>query len=220
MFSKRVSGDTGSPGLSVYARVLGDDFGALDPQLQTYFGPIPEGFLGVGSGRYRVAGLRVRALRPLFAVLAWRGIAFAEYGTDVPFTVRNVSHPDGTLSAVRTFDFANRTRAMRDAMRVDGGRLVDRIGTRGEIEVELAMRVSDGRLRMESGRLAVRLLGLRVPLPPVLRVQLTEQALPAGAQRVDLRMFAPVIGEIYGYSGDFTYEVRRDEESLEVTGTS
>ena len=210
MFSKPASGRTGVPRLSLYQQVLGDEFDALDPQLRRYFGPIPDGFVGVGSGRYRAAGLHVRALRPLFAVLARRGIAFVEYGTDVPFTVRNIPHPDGTLSAVRTFDFANGTRAMRDVMRVADGRLVDRIGARGEIEVALAVHVSEGRLRMESERLAVRLFGLRVPVPPVVRVLLTEQALPDGAQRVDLRMFAPVIGEIYGYSGDFTYEVRRD----------
>lgn len=209
MFSASVSDATGGPGLSVYERVLGTDFDALAPPLQRYFGPIPEGFVGVGSGRYREAGLRVRTLRPLFAVLAWRGVAFAEYGTDVPFTIRNIPHPDGTLRAVRTFDFAHRKRTMRDMMRVVDGRLVDRIGARGEIEVELAVRVADGQLRMESARLALRLFGLRVPLPPVVRVLLTEQALPNGAQRVDLQMVAPVIGEIYGYSGDFTYEVRQ-----------
>ncbi|CDK00177.1 conserved hypothetical protein [Microbacterium sp. C448] len=218
MFSKRASVEGGSPGVSVYERVLGDDFGALDPQLQRYFGLIPEGFVGVGSGRYRVAGLCVRALRPLFAVLARRGIAFAEKGADVPFSVRNIPHPDGTLSAVRTFEFVNGTRAMRDVMRIDGERLVDRIGAKGEIEVELSMRVSEGRLRMESERLALRLWGLRLPLPRVVRVLLTEQALPVGAQRVELRILAPVMGEIYGYSGDFTYEVRRDEEPPEVPG--
>lgn len=212
MFSKSTSGGTDSPVLSVYERVLGDNFGALDPQLQRYFGPIPEGSVGVGSGRYRVAGLRARALRPLFAVLARAGIAFAEYGTDVPFTVRNLPHPDGALSAVRTFEFASGTRTMRDAMRVDGSRLVDRIGARGEVEVVLAVVVARGQLRMRSERLALRVFGMRVPLPPVVRVVLTEQALPGGAQRVDLRMSAPVIGEIYGYSGDFTYEVQQGPE--------
>lgn len=216
MFSNGASNATDVPSMSIYQRVLGDDFGALDPRLRRYFGPIPEGCVGVGSGRYRVAGLRVRALRPLFAVLGWRGIAFAEYGADVPFTVRNIAHPDGALSAVRIFDFATRTRTMRDAMQVDGGRLVDRIGARGEIEVELSMRVSGGRLRMQSERLAVRLFGLRVPLPPLVKVLLTEQALPAGVQHVDVRMLAPLIGEIYGYSGDFTYEVRRNAVSPEV----
>lgn len=209
MFSNCVSGWPSTGQASVYERVLGDEFATLDPQLRSYFGPIPAGFVGVGSGRYRAAGLRVRALRPLFALLGRRQIAFAEYGEDVPFSVRNVVDADGTLRSVRTFRFASGTRVMTDTMRVSGGRLVDRIGTRGELEVDLAVRVSDGRLRMQSGRLALRLFGLRLPLPRLVSVSLTEEACEDGSQRVGVRMTAPFLGEIYGYSGDFTYELQR-----------
>ncbi len=199
---------------SVYERVLGDDFAALHPRLRTYFGSIPDGFEGVGAGSYRSAGLRVRALRPVFTVLGWWRIAFAEFGEDVPFTVRNVARTDGELSAARTFAFANATRTMRDVMRADGGGIVDRLGAGGFLEVELALEVSAGRLRMESGRLALRLWRLRVPLPRIVRVSLVEEALPSGVQHVDVRMRAPLLGEIYGYTGTFTYEVRRDTVAI------
>lgn len=165
---------------------------------------------GVGAGRYRSAGLRVRALRPVFTVLGWCRIAFPEFDEDVPFTVRNTPRADGALSAVRTFAFANATRTMRDVMRADGGRIVDRIGASGFLEVELALEASAGRLRMESGRLALRLWRLRVPLPRIVRLSLIEEAIPGGVQHVDVRMRAPLLGEIYGYTGTFTYEVRRE----------
>lgn len=210
MFSNGGSASHAAGVTSVYERVLGDEFAALDPRLRTYFGPIPEGFVGVGSGVYRSAGLRVRVLRPLFALLSRWGIAFAEFGEDVPFTVRNFGQPDGSLSAVRTFEFARVTRTMSDSMQCVDGRLVDRVGVRGELEVELSVHVVAGRLRMQSGRLALRLFGRRVPLPPTVRVTLTEEARADGTQHVDVRMHAPLLGDIYGYSGAFTYHLAPD----------
>jgi hypothetical protein len=195
---------------SVYERVLGTDFVSLDPALRGYFGSIPDGFVGVGSGTYRSAGLRARALRPLFALLGRWGIAFAEFGQDVPFSIRNLEHPDGSRGALRTFEFSRATRTMRDVMRVERGRIVDRVGRSGVLEVEFDARVSSGRLRMESGRLAARLFGFRFPLPRIVRVVLIEEAQVGGTQRVDVRMRAPLLGEIYGYSGTFTYELRPD----------
>ncbi|GLI28172.1 hypothetical protein ARHIZOSPH14_24140 [Agromyces rhizosphaerae] len=188
--------------------MLGEDFARLHPQLRRYFGAIPRGFEGVGSGSFREAGLRVRVLRPMFAVLGRRRIAFAERGTEVPFRVRNRSGPDGMRVAARTFHFSGATREMSDVIRVERGRLVDRIGTDGEIEVELALRVTNGRLLMRSRRLALRVLGLRLPLPPFVTVTLEESAGERGVQQVVLRIVAPLVGEIYGYAGTFTYAHR------------
>lgn len=195
---------------SVYQRALGMEFATLDPQLRTYFGVVPAGFVGVGSGRYRTAGLGVRALRPLFVLLGWRNIAFAEHGEDVPFTVRNTYRADGTLTATRAFEFGSRTQTMCDRMQMVGGRLVDRIGTNGELDVELAVKVVGGALFMRSERIALRLFGLRMPLPRIVRVDLLEEACPDGSQSVDVRLLIPLLGEVYGYSGTFTYEVRPD----------
>ncbi len=208
MFRNEMDAAGIAPAASIYQRVLGDSFDALDPQLQAYFGPIPAGQEGHGIGTYDDAGLRVRALRPLFALLGRRAIAFPDHGTRVPFTVRNLDGPDGVRRSVRTFRFAAGTREMTDAMRASDGRLVDRIGIRGEIEIELALSVSAGGLRMESRRLALRVFGLRMPLPPLVTILLRETAVSDDTQRVELRLTAPVLGEIYGYSGTFTYAVR------------
>lgn len=195
---------------SVYEQALGERFAELDPQLRTYFGGIPKGFEGVGHGRYEEAGLRFRPLRPLFALLGRWHIAFAEHGENVPFTVRNNAAPGGTLHAVRTFSFPTVTRAMKDSIRTDGGRLIDRVGARGEVEIELELLIADGRLTMESRRLAVHVAGVRVPLPPIVRISLCERTLSRedGTQHVDVRITVPLLGDIYGYSGTFTYAVQ------------
>lgn len=193
---------------SVYERVLGSDFAALHPQLRAYFGPIPAGFEGVGVGTFREAGLRVWMLKPLFALLGRRRIAFADRGVDVPFVVRNVARGDA-LHAVRTFHFSRATRTMTDAISVIDDRLVDHLGTNREVEVELALQVRGGSLHMNSRRLALRVFGLRLPLPPVIAVTLEESARADRSQHVDLRISMPLLGEVYGYRGTFTYELRR-----------
>ena len=197
------------PPVSVYERVLGTRFSDLAPQLQAYFGPIPDDFEGVGTGRYEVAGLKTRPLRPLFRLLGHLQIAFAEHGRDVPFTIRNTPTTTGGLRATRVFEFPTVTREMRDEMLVTDGRLFDRLGSHGRLEVELDVTVADGSLHIKSHGLALRVAGGRIPLPRFVTVTLTERALPAEqAQRVDLRMTAPMLGEIYRYTGTFTYALR------------
>lgn len=195
----------------MYQRALGDRFGSLDPQLRVYFGPIPAGHVGIGEGVFHEAGLRLRALRPLFALLGRWHVAFPEHGTDVPFTVRNEPTADGALASRRVFRFGSATREMRDWIRVVGDRLVDRVGTGGRIDVELELLVSEGSITLTSRRIALRIGGIRVPLPPVVRLVVRERALDSEphTQQVGVRMTAPLLGEIYGYSGSFTYALQR-----------
>jgi hypothetical protein len=195
---------------SPYERVLGKEFRHLDPQLRTYFGRIPDGFEGVGAGRYEEAGLRLRVLRPLFSLLGrWR-IAFAEHGADVPFRIRNTRSPDGVLHAERTFSFPAAERVMTDAMHVVDGRLVDRIGTGGRVEVVWEASVSQRGLTLRSRALALRVAGTRLPLPPIMKVVLHERSTlgQEGVQTVDVRVAVPLLGEVYGYRGSFTYALR------------
>src|ERR1700754_2998779 len=103
---------------SVYQRVLGDRFTQLDPRLRDYFSLLPPGSIGVGTGRYEVAGSRRRWLRPVLSVLAWRGVLFPEYGRDIPFHIVNTPGDDGSLSARRTFEFDARSRTLVDRMEV------------------------------------------------------------------------------------------------------
>lgn len=193
----------------MYERVLGESFASLDPQLRVYFGRIPEDFEGVGAGHYEEAGLRLRLLRPLFALLGRWHVAFAEHGERVPFTIRNTPGPSGVLRAVRSFAFPSATREMTDTMRVVDGRLVDRVGSRGQIEVEFDLLVLEGGVRMRSRRVALCVAGRRLPLPPIVKLVVEEHASVAehGMQHVDVRMIVPLLGVIYGYHGSFAYSV-------------
>jgi hypothetical protein len=152
---------------------------------------------------YEVAGSRHRWLSPVLAWLATREVLFPEYGHRIPFTVEN--RADGSLlRARRTFAFPRRTRVMVDAMAVVDGTLRDRLGRRGGLEVELLLDVVDGGLRMRSHRQWLHLGPLRLRMPALVRVTLRETAVVHG-QRVDVRMTAPLLGEVFRYAGVFAY---------------
>lgn len=190
--------------LSVYERVLGARMAELDPSLRAYFSLPPADHEGQGSGVYAVAGSRQRWLLPLWAWLGWRRVLFPEFGRGIPFTVVNTPDADGSLGARRTFAFPGRTRVMVDRMSVVDGTLHDRLGRRGGLEVELLLDIVEGSLRMRSRRQWLHLGPLRVRMPGAVRVDLTESAHPAG-QHVDVRMTAPVLGDVFRYAGTFTY---------------
>jgi len=195
---------------SVYQTALGEDFASLDADLQRYFGPIPAGCIGTGCGVYDVAGSRLRLLRPILAMTASRRVLFPEFGRNVPFTVTNTPGSDGSLSATRTFEFPGGTRIMEDTLTALNGQLVDRLGKRRGLEVGIRLSVVDGGLRMTSTRLAIRVGGARLPLPALATMHLderTDRTDPA-RQRVDVRITAPMIGELFRYTGTFTYAIR------------
>lgn len=201
----------GDSSRSVYQRALGADFSALDPRLQKYFGPIPRGWVGHGSGVYSVAGSRYRLLRPALALFAWRHTLFPEFGRNVPFAITNTPGTDGSLSAVRTFRFSHRTRVMEDTMTVLNGEIHDRLGKRRGLDVTIQLSVAAGGLRMTSTGLAIHLGRIRIPLPPAATMTLDERTDPTDPtrQHVDVRITTPILREVFRYIGTFTYQLVR-----------
>lgn len=208
---------------SPYEIVLGDALGGLHPRLRTYFGAIPEGHVGRGSGVFDTVGTPRRWLWPVLAVLARQGIAFPAWEHDVPFDVENRPardrRGDVAVTAIRTFRLRGGERAMTDAITADnrglGGdwRLVDHLGPARRVSASFAARVHDGALELRSTAVSVRVGGVRVrllrPVSPV--VVLTERFDDErGRQHVSITLSMPIFGRIYEYAGFFTYAVEPD----------
>ena len=190
---------------SVYERVQGFDIELLVPELRGYFSG-GHG-VGVGNGVFEVAGCRLRILRPVLAYLARQRILFPEYANDVPFEIINRPRDDGGLDAVRTFHLPGRDRPLEDSMRVIDGRLHDFMGKRRGFEVRMALTIAGGFVQMRSDRQWVRLFGLRLRIPQLATVTVSESWADE-RQHVDVRLRSPLLGEWFRYAGSFDYEYR------------
>jgi hypothetical protein len=188
---------------SPWQQVLGEAPAGLHPRLRAYFAEIPVGRVGRGRGVFELVGTPRRELWPVLAVLGRAGIVFPVWERDVPFTVEN--RFDGrVLRARRTFEFRSGARVMVDAVAVEDGVLVDRLGTDGSLRAELAARVRDGALMLRSTRTSWH--GIPIPFAP--RVSLVERFDDrVGRQHVALTLDSPLLGRLYGYSGYFDYAV-------------
>jgi hypothetical protein len=187
---------------SVYERVLGSDLEQLAPELRAYFSGGQR--VGTGSGVFDVAGCRLAILRPMLAVLARQRILFPEFSRHVPFDIVNTPTESGELDALRTFHLPGRDRPLEDSMRVVDGRLHDFMGNRRGFEVRMALSITNGSLAMRSDRQWIRVLGVRLRIPQLATVTVTE-SWSDSRQHVDVRLRSPIFGEWFRYSGSFTY---------------
>jgi hypothetical protein len=187
---------------SVYERVLGSQFDSLAPELRNYFSG-GHG-VGLGSGVFEVAGCRRAVLRPLLTFLARQRILFPEFARNVPFEITNRPTQDGGLDAVRMFHLPGRDRPLEDTMRVIGGQLHDFMGKQRGFEVRMVLSISNGFLQMSSDRQWARLFGIRIRIPQLATVTVSE-SWANGHQHVDVRLRSPVLGEWFRYAGSFSY---------------
>jgi hypothetical protein len=219
---------------SPYELSVPDDvLAGLHPRLRTYFGAVPPGHVGRGSGVFTIVGTPRRWLWLLLSVFARDAVMFPVWEHDVPFTVENrpvhvgrgrsgrsnrrEAHP--AVRAHRTFHFASGDRTMVDAITAEPEGLVDHLGRHGRLSALLAVAVPTtgpdaGALRLVSTRVSVHALGREWCLPSVLspRVVLTERFDDdADVQRVSLTLSAPVLGTLYRYEGAFRYAVVPDD---------
>lgn len=187
---------------AIFRRALGADFARLHPQLQVYFGSVGP---VEASGTFFEAGSRLRWLRPLWEALAKRGMLFAEYGRDVPFTVSLLPVSENTVSTLRRIRFNHRTeRVVADTTRYSRGRLVD-AHARGRLLVEMRPSVDEhGAFTLRSGRARLKLGRFAVPVPSprvVLRQGYDDRR---AAFTIDVSVRVPLVGEVFGYRGIFT----------------
>ena len=182
----------------------------LDAGLRSYFGEIPEGYVGRGHGVFDVVGTPKRWLWPAFALLAREGVVFPVWEHAVPFTVTNRPTPHGTVRATRVFHFEGGDATMSDEIGVTRAGLTDRLGTHGLVSANFEAAVVNGRLVLHSTGTELRFGPVRVPLgvlaPRITLVERTDQS----RQHVSLRMALPLVGTVYEYAGTFTYAVERE----------
>lgn len=190
---------------SPWRLVLGDRLDELDPALAAYFGELPAGSIGRGTGVFDVVGTPRRWLYPLLAAMGRAAIAFPVWEHDVPFEVRNEPGHEA-IRATIAFDFARGPRVMRHEIRITPRGLVDALGTTGRLEARLAVEPVEGRLQLTSTGTDLRLGRHRIPIPFAPRLRLVEQR-HEDRQRVTLTLTAPLIGVIYAYRGSFIYRV-------------
>ena len=198
-----MSASTSSP----WQLALAHSFDELHPRLRTYFGAIPPGSVGRGTGVFDVVGTPRRWLWPVFAALAPAHVLFPVWEKDVPFTVVNT--PGDAITAQRTFRFRRGERTMRDAVRWKDGTLHDVLGSPARICVRLRATVVEGELHLASTTIWLIVGGrrLRVPGPLAPRMTLVERVRADGRQHVAFTLDAPVIGTIYRYSGSFEFTI-------------
>ena len=201
-----------------------DVLAGLHPRLRTYFGPVPAGHVGRGTGVFDVVGTPRRWSWPVLAWFARDAVMFPVWEHDVPFTVENrpvrVGRGRGAgghvaVRAHRTFHFRTGDRTMVDAITAGPDGLVDHLGRRGRVSARLRAEVDvdgpdAGALRLVSTHVTFRALGREWNLPAAVapRVTLVERFDDdADLQRVSLVLRAPIVGTLYRYEGAFRYSV-------------
>lgn len=209
---------------SVYRQVLGPAFLRLQPQLQQYFGLTADSSrFGEGTGVFIRAGCPRPWLRPLLGLVPVSNAFFPEYGSSVPFSIRNYAHRDPwgrqALTAVRSFDFPARRRIFEDSTVLTGpGILTDYLGRRRNLATDLRLRVSeDGHLHMNSPRSRLFLGPLRVPLPDFAGAdaQVEQWWDPQQQQfRIRTRVIQRQVGTVFEYDGAFSYTYRGFDGTL------
>ena len=203
---------------SIYRQVLGADYARLQPELQDYFDPGEgAGRYGAGSGIFARAGCPRPWLRPLLRLVPVSNAFFPDYGTEVPFTIRNYPHRDPwgrqALTAVRSFGFPAGPRIFEDTTVLTApGVLTDYLGRQRNLATNLVLQVTEeGHLRMNSPASRLFLGPLRLPLPGFAAAdahveQWWDEA--AGSFRIRTQVIQRQLGTVFEYDGMFHYALR------------
>lgn len=193
-----------------WASALGESVDELSPALAAYFGGSSEGSNGIGEGVFTTIGTPRRWLWPLLAVLGRWNIVWPVWERDVPFSIVNVPTPHG-LIGVRRIRFASGDRTMTDRVLWTRHGLRQRLGAGERVVAELVATPEAGGLRITSGRVGIRLLGLRFGLPSAWspKIEVHERTLPDGRQHVSFTLDLPLVGRAYEYAGAFDYRIEQ-----------
>ena len=192
---------------------LGDRIQQLPASVRTHFamGEGTRHYQGIMTQVWRRGGIQ-GALAALFLRLAGAAnMLFPETGRNVPFSLshRVTRHSDGTATMVwsRRFCFPTRIRRFDAVMKysAERGCIVDWLGTKGRLEIELHPEVTEGTLEIRSGKQWLRLGRAKIPLPRWIAGTATirEWANDDETQSISVSLDNPLLGEFFGYEGSF-----------------
>lgn len=192
---------------------------SLGGLLHTLPGPLREHF-GMSRGTKLFEGTMMRIWRRegLPGLLAfptlWIGsrldLLFTETGSGIPFRLENRVYEtaDGQVRMdwIREFSFPSASRRFAAVMRYEEGRgIVDDLGRRGSLEVELHPEVDGAALVIRSGRQWLRLRRLRIPIPAFLagEARVREWVAEGATYGIRVEVWNPLLGCVFGYEGTF-----------------
>lgn len=201
---------------SIFRNALGSEFDRLHPQLQRRFGFSSQDRIAcIGTGRMDRVWHGSPLVTPLLRLGSSCNILFPERGRDVAFSIANYAYLDGfgreTVTFVRTFQFTRPRRFDATMIASDRpGTVIDYLGTRQQLAVDLDFRVSPvGGLVITSGDQRVSALPGSPRCPAALTGRATVHEWfddEADRFRISVRVTNPVVGPVIGYEGSFTAE--------------
>jgi hypothetical protein len=214
---------------SPFSMALADDAASLPPAFREQFLLAPEHQHAVlFEGRMDRVWRRPAWLWPVFWLLTRSNILFPETGTDVPATMIITAGRDENR---RPYQRWSRTFAFTPPRHFDAtmgydqerGQVVEWFGGAGRLEVawDVGFRPPDT-IEIATRGATARFGRCRLPIPRPLciAVQVIEQADRDrdDAITIDLRLSVPLLGAVFGYSGDF--RLRRIDRSRAERGDS
>lgn len=200
---------------SIFARVMGDDFRRLHPQLRRRFSVgLDSGEMCVGRGVMDRIWHGPAFVKPFLALGGTRNILVPRTGRHVPFTIENVPYTDAygreTVTFVRTFALPGGPRRFDATMVHSPERdcVVDYLGTHQHLASDLHLSAEpDGSLLIRSGEHRFREGRIDVRVPELIGGDAEVRESyddTTGRFRIRVRVTNRYVGPLFGYEGSFT----------------
>lgn len=207
----RRQGEASTP----FERALGrDELDKLSPTVRDHFLMTEDvmRYEGVMTKVWSKPGLARYLSYPGLLIGSAFDILFKEVGEDIPFELENrrVTRSDGIsmMTWDRVFHFPSRIRRFYAEMIYDEARasILDYLGNRRGLQVELHASVVEGGMQIVSGRQELCLPSITLPLPPSFAGKATvfEQEQVPGRVSIDVKINTPLLGDFFGYTGFFS----------------
>jgi hypothetical protein len=202
----------------IFLTVLGAEASQLHPEVLAQMRAV-DASDAEAHGLFTTAGSRFGMLSMLVRPFVGPAILLTRFGRDVPFvlTDRPLRGVDGIemRDSARELVFPGSTQSLVDRMieTSEPGVVRTLLGVRQRVEVMMRCSVTDyGALRMRSGRVALLIGRVRIPLSGIFGVDVTlEDGWDDDRRRrtISMRAHNPLFGTVLEYRGWYRYADRR-----------